>query len=105
MDVQHVSVDVCKKEMENHRAGTLLLDVRNECEAMHEKIPHSILIPLGELARRAQELPRDKKIFIYCASGNRSQVACMLLYAQGFESCSNVDGGISAWKRAGFIIE
>lgn len=105
MEVQYISVDACKRMWENDHTCTVLLDVRSISEAAREKIPDSILIPLGELAQRAGELPRDKIICIYCASGNRSQVACMLLGAQGFDACMNVDGGIGAWKRAGFITE
>jgi rhodanese-related sulfurtransferase len=43
-------------------------------------------IPIGELAARLGELPRDREIWVYCGSGRRAAVARELLARQGFRA-------------------
>ena len=75
----------------------LLLDVRQpeEYEAGH--IPGAMLIPLGELEARREELERDKKISAYCRSGHRSMAAAIALCELGFKDVHNLEGGILNW--------
>lgn len=77
----------------------VLLDVRQPEEHAEVNIPGSLLIPLGELADRIDELDhlRDTEVVIYCRSGNRSGQACMILQAHGFTGCRNLQGGMLAW--------
>lgn len=77
----------------------ILLDVRQPEEHAEKNIPNSILIPLGELADRVDELEayRNREIIVYCRSGNRSGQACMFLAASGFENPINLRGGMLAW--------
>ena len=78
----------------------LFLDVRepNEYETAH--IEGTRLIPLGELADRADELAewKDRPIIVHCLSGARSAKACELLIERGFNDVSNMTGGIQAWS-------
>jgi rhodanese-related sulfurtransferase len=76
----------------------LLLDVRQpeEYEAGH--IPGAMLIPLGELEARQEELERDKKIITYCRSGRRSMAAAIALCGLGFKHIHNMEGGILNWR-------
>ena len=84
------------------QAGALLLDVRelNEWQAGH--VSGAMHLPLGELATRIAELPRDREIVVMCLSGGRSQVASGILARSGFASVANLSGGITAWVRDGF---
>ena len=76
----------------------LLLDVRQpeEYEAGH--IPGAMLIPLGELEARREELERDKKIITYCRSGRRGMAAAIALCGLGFKDVHNLEGGILNWR-------
>ena len=76
----------------------LLLDVRQpeEYEAGH--IPGAMLIPLGELEARREELERDKKIITYCRSGHRGMAAAIALCGLGFKDVHNLEGGILNWR-------
>lgn len=76
----------------------LLLDVRQpeEYEAGH--IPGAMLIPLGELEARWEELARDKKIITYCRSGHRSMAAAIALCGLGFKDVHTIKGGILNWR-------
>jgi molybdopterin/thiamine biosynthesis adenylyltransferase/rhodanese-related sulfurtransferase len=76
----------------------LLLDVREPHEYQIAKIPGSKLIPLGEVAKRLDELDPNADIVIHCKSGMRSAKACGILKANGFQHVRNMKGGILAWS-------
>ena len=86
---------------QKYQQGVFLLDVREPEEWNEYHVPNTTLIPLGELASRLAELPKDREIVVVCRSGNRSQVAADLLVRQGYADVSNVQGGMLAWRRAG----
>ncbi len=81
-----------------------LLDVRQPDEYRDGHIPGATLIPLGELPRRLDELPRDRQIICVCRSGNRSGSATRHLISAGFHAC-NLSGGMISWSRAGLPIQ
>lgn len=83
-------------------AGAFILDVREPAEWNESHIPGATLIPLGELASRVNELPKDQKIVVVCRSGNRSQQGRDILLAAGFEQVTSMAGGIRQWTAAGF---
>jgi adenylyltransferase/sulfurtransferase len=74
-----------------------ILDVREPNEYQINKIPGSTLIPLGELPRRYQELPKDRQIVAHCKMGGRSAKAQDFLKTVGFSDVLNLKGGILAW--------
>jgi molybdopterin/thiamine biosynthesis adenylyltransferase/rhodanese-related sulfurtransferase len=74
-----------------------ILDVREPNEYQINKIPGSTLIPLGELPRRYQELPKDRQIITQCKMGGRSAKAQDFLKTVGFTDVLNLKGGILAW--------
>lgn len=83
-------------------AGAFILDVRQPEEWNESHIPGATLIPLGELASRANEVPQDQEVVVVCRSGNRSQQGRDILLAAGFEQVTSMAGGINEWKAAGF---
>jgi len=75
-----------------------LIDVREGFEYEIARIDGARLIPLGEIAERADELPRDRPIVVHCHSGRRSAEAVRLLQQRGFGNIYNLEGGIDAWS-------
>lgn len=77
-----------------------LLDVREMEENELVALPNSTLIPLGELAARAEEIAdwRDEEIVVYCHHGIRSLNAIAQLKHFGFEKLQNLAGGIDRWS-------
>ena len=75
-----------------------LIDVREPHEYQIASIPGAILIPLGEIGRRLDELDPKADIVIHCKSGMRSARACGVLKANGFAQVRNMKGGILAWS-------
>ncbi len=84
--------------------GAFLLDVRTPAEYQEAHLEGSTLIPLDTLAARADELPRDEPIVIYCRSGNRSLQAVYLLEQAGFERVHSMDLGINNWIAQGYDV-
>ena len=87
-----------------YQAGVFMLDVRTPGEWEQGHIPGATLIPLDQLASRADELPTDEEIVIYCRSGNRSAQALSLLTGAGFENIYSMDGGVNDWAAAGYEV-
>ncbi len=83
----------------------VLVDVREANEWRAGRAHGAIHIPLADLPGRIGELPRDKPVYLICASGNRSGKAAAFLSREGFADPINVRGGTSAWARAGLPID
>lgn len=83
----------------------VVVDVREPWEYKRGHIPGAILLPLGQLPARLDELDMDQPVAVICATGNRSQSASALLGQKGFKTIYNVLGGTSEWARSGFEIE
>ena len=88
-----------------YQDGAFVLDVREPSEWDEYHAPGTTLIPLGELAARVNELPRDKPIVVICRSGNRSQEGRDILLAAGFTQVTSMAGGLKEWRTAGYPIE
>jgi rhodanese-related sulfurtransferase len=83
--------------------GAVLLDVREPHEWQAGHAPRARHIPLGQLARRAAELPERRAIVTVCRSGARSARAAAMLARNGRE-VSNLAGGMRAWAHAGLPV-
>ena len=75
----------------------VILDVREPQEYQINRIPGSILIPLGDLPKRYVELDPNAVIVSQCKSGVRSAKAQDFLRSKGFTSVRNLTGGILGW--------
>ena len=99
------SVDAATVNAVKDNPGVFLIDVREPDEYAAGHIPGITLIPMGEVAARLAELPRDKEIIVTCRTGNRSSQIADLLREQGFTNVHNMTGGIVAWEEAGYAVE
>ena len=92
-----MSAHELKRKMDG-REPFELIDVRETFEYEIARIDGAKLIPLGEIAERADELPRERPIVVHCHSGQRSAQAVRLLQQRGFATVFNLEGGIDAWS-------
>jgi hydroxyacylglutathione hydrolase len=76
----------------------LVIDVRTRKEWNAGHIAGAMHIPLGDLASRASEIPRDRPVATICEAGYRSSLAASVLARTGLDSVINVTGGMSAWR-------
>lgn len=77
-----------------------LLDVRTPAECATGMMPGAVSIPLASLRQRLDEIPRDKKIILYCRVGLLSYPAVRVLTANGFNNVFNLSGGYETWHVA-----
>jgi len=88
------------------KEGPLLLDVRTPNEYYSGHLKGALLIPLQQLEGRLSEIDkyRDKKVLVYCRSGNRSTVAAQILIRNGFSEIANLRPGIIGWVKEGYEV-
>jgi NADPH-dependent 2,4-dienoyl-CoA reductase/sulfur reductase-like enzyme/rhodanese-related sulfurtransferase len=79
-------------------ADDVLIDVRTHREFEQGSIPYALHIPVDELRSRLHELPRDKKIHVYCQVGQRGYLAQRILSQSGFNRVYNLSGGYALWS-------
>ncbi len=89
------------------KENLLILDVRTPGEFLQGHIRDSVLIPVQVLNTEYTKILdfKDKPVFIYCRSGNRSVTASKILLDQGFKPIYNLKGGIKSWIQNGYSIE
>ena len=93
---QHqITNDHLEKKLDENKI--VILDVRETEEFSSAHIPGAVLIPLGQLAERCNELDADEEIYVICRSGGRSNQACHILTENGFSQVYNVVPGMSEW--------
>lgn len=81
-----------------------ILDVRQPEEYLAGHISGATLIPLGELSRRMDDVPKDAEILCVCASGGRSSAAVSQLTQVGYQAI-NLRGGMAGWQSAGYPVK
>ncbi len=87
------------KGMLDAGAPVLLVDVRQPEENAYCQLPGSVLIPLGELMARANEIdPGESLVVVYCHHGVRSMSGASILAQAGFPSVASLAGGIDRWS-------
>ncbi len=86
--------------------ATLFIDVREPNEWNLGHIPGALHIPRGILEQNIEAVaPRDRRIVLYCASGNRTALAADALQQMGYTNVASMAGGIRGWAEAGGEIE
>jgi rhodanese-related sulfurtransferase len=83
-------------------AGAFVLDVRQPDEWAAGHIPDATLIPLGQLASRIAEVPKDRQVVVVCRSGNRSAQGRDILLDAGYPSVTSMAGGMNDWSAKGY---
>lgn len=84
--------------------GPMLVDVREPDEWRTVRANGATPIPMSEFQERHAELPKDRPLFVICATGSRSAAATAFLLRSGWKDVANVEGGTVAWERAGFPV-
>lgn len=93
--MKYISVSELNKHSENY----YIVDIRERYEYEFGNIG-SVNIPMGEVFKRLEELPKDKHIVFMCKSGKRASALVNLLITEfHLENCSIMEGGIEAWQQ------
>ena len=108
LDVSRISVDELQALI---AAGEtpLLVDVRGPTTQRVDprRIPGAIGVPLDAIEAGVAELPRDRRIVLYCACPNEAGAAkaARLLNDRGYAWARPLLGGLDAWIVAGHAVE
>ena len=78
---------------------SLPVDIRSQAEFQNETIAGAVHIFTPELRTRYNELPKDKKIILFCNTGFQSYVASRILTQRGFNNVYSLTGGITLYKE------
>lgn len=81
-----------------------VIDVRGRSEWEAGHLPGVANIPLGLLPDRLAELPERGTIVLQCETGSRSAIAASVLEARGRGTVANLEGGFTAWRKAGYPV-
>jgi len=98
--MRNITVDELKAKIDSGEKINLI-----DCREQHEYAESRIggtLIPLGKIqTMQVDEIDdlKEEEVIIYCRSGRRSMMACMVLDQMGFKDTVNVEGGILAWQE------
>jgi len=83
------------------------IDVREDNEFATDHAKGAVHLGRGILERDVETVIPDKhaEIVLYCGGGFRSALAADNLRKMGYTNVSSMDGGIRAWREAGYPIE
>jgi rhodanese-related sulfurtransferase len=109
---KNVSVEEAREMV---KEDVFVLDVRTPAEFNSSHIEGATLIPVTNafgsnvssemlLDARTDEIPQNKKILVYCRTGQRSTAASKILINEGDSQVYNMAGGINAWINAGYPV-
>ena len=76
------------------------LDVRTPEEFGIDTMDGAMNIPLDDLRNRIEEVPRDRKIIVFCGVGKRAYFAERILHMNGFEEVYNLSGGLKTYNMS-----
>jgi rhodanese-related sulfurtransferase len=84
-----------------------LIDVREDHEFAQDHARGARHIGRGVLERDVETLIPDKEtpIVVYCGGGFRSALAAENLHKMGYKNVISMDGGIRAWREAGYPLD
>jgi sulfur-carrier protein adenylyltransferase/sulfurtransferase len=83
----------------------VIVDVREEHEFERGHLPGAVHVPRGYLESRIEgAVPqRDRRIILYCATGQRSALAANTLEKElGYEDVASINGGFTLWRDRGY---
>ena len=94
------------REMRERGDDVAIIDVREPNEWNLGHIPGATHIPRGVLESSIEpRVPRERKVVLYCASGNRSALAAETLGQMGYGDVASMSGGFRGWAESGGEVE
>lgn len=100
--VQQLSVEGFQQKM-SKASEKIILDLRTPDEYTSGHLAEATLMNYydRDFKTRIQSLDKTKPVFVYCATGIRSNSAAKVLINSGFTEVYHLQGGINAWAGSG----
>lgn len=87
-------------QLANQRHG-IFVDVRSADHFKAGTIPQARNLPAADIESKANTLPKDKPLIVFCDQGRESSRAVGALRKQGFTEAVSLQGGLRSWTEAG----
>jgi glyoxylase-like metal-dependent hydrolase (beta-lactamase superfamily II)/rhodanese-related sulfurtransferase len=102
--VPFMSLAQLKTNIETGRDDMIVLDVRERDAYETGHVPGALHLPRGQLELRVNDELRDptRRIVVCCEFGRISTLATATLRSMGFSGAVALDGGLKAWREAGY---
>jgi len=92
-DVSVLEIDEIAKDK-----NAYVIDVREPEEVILGTVPGAVNIPMDDLRKKVDEIPKDKDVYITCQVGRRGYFSCRLLNGLGVKA-TNLAGGYSLYRE------
>lgn len=82
--------------------NSTLLDIREPSEVLVRPVSGAIQIPFFDLSKKIDSIPKDKPVYVFCSTGDRSEQVAEILADRDYE-VYNVEGGLDAVPKVHFV--
>jgi rhodanese-related sulfurtransferase len=94
------------RELVNQGQKLVFIDLRPRAEFQRGHLPGARSVPLDELPRRVQEIPKSGLVVLYCACPRKDvDGVYLLLRDQSYRTIAVMEDGFAAWISQGYPIE
>jgi len=101
--VKYLSLDPDRFRIECYTdTNGILIDVRETFEFRGPRIEDAVNVPAWKIKNIADTLDKSRSVYLYCTTDFRSRRAAEELYALGYRKLYSLEGGIVAWRKAGY---
>jgi rhodanese-related sulfurtransferase len=102
--VTFMSLEELRRQVDNGSGDLVILDVRERDAYVEGHVQGARLLPRGQLELRVnEELPDPtQRVLAVCEYGRISTLAAATLHQMGFQRAIALDGGMKAWREAGY---
>ncbi len=101
----YFALGAVEKMVEAVNAGAQPIDVREASEYEQGHVASAPNIPLRTLVQNLENIPTDRPVVVYCASGHRAAIATAILHLAGLNNVRSFPPGYGAWEAAGEPVE
>ena len=104
--IRETTIEDVKPRMDGGDS-VVLVDVREESEYAAGHLPGAVHLSKGVIERDIERAIPDPnaEIILYCGGGFRSALTAESLMKMGYRNVISMDGGIRAWREAGYPLE
>ena len=103
--LDHSVPEINVRDASRDSAAILFLDARENSEYQVSHLNHAIHVGYDYFdATQWKDIPRNRRLVVYCSVGYRSEKVTEKLKNAGFTNVSNLYGGIFEWVNQGFPV-
>jgi glyoxylase-like metal-dependent hydrolase (beta-lactamase superfamily II)/rhodanese-related sulfurtransferase len=102
--ITFMSLEELRRQVDDGPGDLVILDVRERDAYIEGHVRGARLLPRGQLELRVnEELPDPtRRVLTVCEFGRISTLAAATLHQMGFQRAIALDGGMKAWREAGY---